>query len=140
MHITMHFDRIEAPRSPPPPPPSSQPRLTATARQRVALDNELSTPSSQAHGRDVSVGLRLKWTCTQQSCRNYGNACYWPAINSPEHHCPLTKDVIEAWIKDIRAGQNTMDHPGPIAYNLARLAKERLLLKGHEYVNPRSRF
>ena len=52
----------------------------------------------------------------------------------------MTKDVIEAWIKDIRAGQNTMDHPGPIAYNLARLAKERLLLKGHEYVNPRSRF
>jgi hypothetical protein len=99
---------------------------SATARQTAALAIEKGDLEERG---DYSVTIRAEWPCAIQSCPNNtrGKYCYRATgSDKAENHYPITKEVVIAWSKEMKAGHLDEKEPNPAIFNMMAKARERL--------------
>nr|POF13515.1 hypothetical protein CFP56_02538 [Quercus suber] len=100
---------------------------TAIERQRSRMAAALDAlPADQ----NIAVDLRERWMCKQQSCRNYGEACWWLSRDTADQHRPLTRNIYTLWSRDILVGTTTVEQPTLHVAEQFKYAREAKNQKG----------
>lgn len=70
----------------------------------------------EKHAKHEAPGSRPmsiieRWPCKVETCRNYGQLCYYTISDSADDHLPIHSVVMQYWLAAISRGECTVDVP-----------------------------